>query len=144
MSFILLIYKKLTIAQSSCAGRSWLLLSPSSLHPSPSTPDPSDMYVDQTYTPFAPSYGVSSTFSLELVNPSFNNDYAIATNVDPSIGSKSVQIPTVPVRYVMHSHYVSALFLIYHLVPTMSTMLSSPTYPIFILRPTYCYWRTYL
>ncbi|KIJ97037.1 hypothetical protein K443DRAFT_681822 [Laccaria amethystina LaAM-08-1] len=41
--------------------------------------------------------GDPDSFSIELVNTSFNNAYAIANNVDPSTGSITLTIPTVPV-----------------------------------------------
>ncbi|KAJ7634048.1 hypothetical protein B0H17DRAFT_845700, partial [Mycena rosella] len=35
-------------------------------------------------------------FSIELTHPSFNNDFAIANNVDPTKNSLTVLIPEVP------------------------------------------------
>ena len=95
---------------------------------------PTDVYVDQ-HLPFFPSHGVSSPFTLELVNPVFNSQFAIANNVDPADGSRTWQVPTVPVGYVMESCNVYSIseFL---LVPTMSsTLVTSSTFPTFMLRP---------
>ncbi|PBK70198.1 hypothetical protein ARMSODRAFT_129930 [Armillaria solidipes] len=39
------------------------------------------------------SSGDPSVFSIELINQSFNSQYAIANNVDSSLGSLSVTLP---------------------------------------------------
>ena len=41
----------------------------------------------------------SDSFSIELINTSFNNAFAIANNVDPSTGSITLTLPSVPVGY---------------------------------------------
>lgn len=42
----------------------------------------------------------SEPFSLYLYNEEFNDSFAIANNVDPALGSITIQIPVVPVRFV--------------------------------------------
>ncbi|EDR01117.1 uncharacterized protein LACBIDRAFT_312424 [Laccaria bicolor S238N-H82] len=41
--------------------------------------------------------GDPDSFSIELINTSFNNAFAIANNVDPSTGSITLTLPVVPV-----------------------------------------------
>ena len=129
MSFYFWYIKKLTrfffCAVFSCSSLLWLLLSPWTLRRT-STMDKGLLLLGKRIQltprmstniyPFSPSHGVSSSFSsftLELVNPVFNNQFAIANNVDPSAGSYVWQVPVVPVGYVIHSCYVSAPFLSY-------------------------------
>ncbi|KAF7298728.1 hypothetical protein MIND_00820300 [Mycena indigotica] len=38
-----------------------------------------------------------STFSVELLHASFNQQYAVANNVDASTGSKDIELPVVPI-----------------------------------------------
>ncbi|KAK0435015.1 hypothetical protein EV421DRAFT_1661638, partial [Armillaria borealis] len=42
------------------------------------------------------SSGDPTVFSIELINQSFNSQYAIANNVDSSIGSLSLTLPQIP------------------------------------------------
>ena len=56
--------------------------------------------------PFSPSYGVSSNFSLQYVNPIFNSDFAIRNNVDVLAGSLTLVPSAVLPGYVTHSRYV--------------------------------------
>ncbi|PBK70188.1 hypothetical protein ARMSODRAFT_866734, partial [Armillaria solidipes] len=44
------------------------------------------------------SSGDPSVFSIELINQSFNNQYAIANNVDSSLGSLTLTLPQIPVQ----------------------------------------------
>ncbi len=46
------------------------------------------------------SSGDPSVFSIELINQSFNNQYAIANNVDSSLGSLSLTLPQIPAQCV--------------------------------------------
>ena len=63
----------------------------------------------KTFNPFSvsPSHGGSSdTWSFELTNPAFNNAIAISNNVDPSLGSLTLQCPIVAAGYVhAYGHY---------------------------------------
>ncbi|KAJ2927059.1 hypothetical protein H1R20_g10037, partial [Candolleomyces eurysporus] len=53
----------------------------------------------QGTTTFTWTYETSDEpFSLYLYNEEFNDSFAIANNVEPSLGSVSIQIPVVPVR----------------------------------------------
>ena len=52
--------------------------------------------------PFSSSYvAYSDTWSFELINVAFNNAFAIANNVNPSLGSLTITLPIVPVGYVV-------------------------------------------
>ena len=48
--------------------------------------------------PFPPSYPISSPFSVELVNQLFNNEFALANNIQPSSGIALVPLGIVPAR----------------------------------------------
>lgn len=43
---------------------------------------------------------------MELINQVFNSQFAIGNNIDPSVGSITVELPIVPALYVLHSFYV--------------------------------------
>ncbi|KAF9046809.1 hypothetical protein BDZ89DRAFT_896178, partial [Hymenopellis radicata] len=45
------------------------------------------------------------TFSMELINLSFNRAYAIANNVDPSENSRTINFPEVPAGRVVPKPY---------------------------------------
>ena len=45
-----------------------------------------------------------SYFTIELVNPSFHNTFAIANNVLTSLGQLTIQLPQVPIECVSCSY----------------------------------------
>ncbi len=45
------------------------------------------------------------TFSIELINLSFNHAYAIANNVDPNEKSRTISFPEVPAGRVVSKSY---------------------------------------
>ncbi|KIM64200.1 hypothetical protein SCLCIDRAFT_1213637 [Scleroderma citrinum Foug A] len=73
-------------------------------------------------------------FSIELVNPSFHNTFAIANNVETSLGQLTIQLPQVPVdsNYQLEAINPSNVNDVYSTSATFSigaqtTATSSPT-----------------
>jgi len=62
------------------------------------------------------------TFSFELLNPSFNNAFAIANNVDPSLGTLTVTLGVVPVGtdYTIEAVNIGNINQVYSTTPVFS------------------------
>jgi len=72
-----------------------------------------------TWTPAAD--GSDPSFSFELINPSFNSQFGIANNVDPSLGTLTLTLPIVPTgEYTIEAVNVGNINQIYSTTPTFT------------------------
>ena len=110
---------------SSCLSLPWFLLSPSALQRTLLL-DKRLLFrihglrltrMSNQHEPFSPSYGVSRTVLMVLLNnlqSGMNNVLITAVNLSSLAGNIDVVVPAVAPGYVIYSCYVCALFLSHH------------------------------